>query len=197
MAELMDFMISRVRQKLYGIFFSNPQEMFYVRQLTRMTREEINAVRRELERMETNKVIKKEKRGNRLYYFVRDDYDYYEDLLSMVVKSTGLGLELRENRHKLGKLRMAMMSGKYVRSIKRDESDVDLLIVGEVDLELLAKFVKEEEERKKTEINYTVMSQEEFLFRKRRRDPFLQNILLQSRCMILGDQEFLVNKPAE
>jgi hypothetical protein len=37
------------------------------------------------------------------------------------------------------------------------------------------------------------MKQEEFLFRKERRDPFLLGILSKSRTMIIGDEEGLVD----
>ena len=194
MASLQDFMISRVRVKLLKIFFDNPREMYYVRQLTRMTEEEINAVRRELRRMEKSLMIKHERRGNRIYYYVSFAYDFFEDLLSLVTKSTGIGLGLRNNRKKLGKVKFAMLSGKFVRRKERTSSDVDLLVVGDIVIPELTILVQAEEARRKTEINYTVMTEEEFLFRKNRRDPFLLSILSTSRVMIIGDEEGLVDK---
>lgn len=194
MAQLKDFMISRVRVELFKIFYGNPQEMFYVRQLTRSTNEEINAVRRELGRMEKCGLVKSEKRGNRLYYFINQSYDFFEDLLSLVIKTTGLGLNLRDNRKKLGKVKFAMLSGKFVRHLDRDKNDVDLLVVGDIVLPELALIVQKEEADRQTEINYTIMTEQEFMFRKNRRDPFLLNILSQSRHMIIGDEEGLVDK---
>lgn len=194
MASLSDFMISRVRAKLFKIFYDNPQEMYYVRQLTRMTSEEINAVRRELHRMEKNGIVKKEKRGNRLYYYVNESYDFFEDLLGLVAKSTGIGLDLRKNRTKLGKVKFAMLSGKFVLRKEKDPNDVDLLVVGEVVLPELSLLIQKEEQRLQTEINYTVMAENEFMFRKSRRDPFLLTILSKSRIMIIGDEEGLVDK---
>jgi len=73
------------------------------------------------------------------------------------------------------------------------EGKVDLLIVGEVLLPELAKLVRAEEGKLEREINYTVMSREEFEFRKKRRDPFLLSILAGSRVMIIGDEEDLVS----
>jgi predicted nucleotidyltransferase len=194
MARLTDFMISRVRERLYAIFFDNPNEMFYVRELTRSAGEEINAVRRELNRMERNKIIKSEKRSNRLYYYLRQDYDFFEDLLGMIAKSAGLGLQLRKAQTDLGKIRFVMFSGAFVRRKKRVSDDVDVLVVGELNLERLSELVKAEEKRLKTEINYTVMTDEEFIFRKQRRDPFLLTILSKSRFMIIGDEEGLVDR---
>jgi DNA-binding transcriptional ArsR family regulator len=194
MSELKDFIISRVRVKLLKIFYDRPEDMYYVRELTRKTGEEINAVRRELDRLDKHGLLKKEKRGNRLYYFVNQSYDFYEDMLGLVAKSTGIGLHLRENRKKLGKAKFAMLSGKFVRRKDRDPSEVDLLVVGEVVMPELNLIVQKEQERLKTEINYTVMTEDEFLFRKSRRDPFLLSILSKSRMMIIGDEEGLVDR---
>jgi hypothetical protein len=194
MASLSDFMISRVRVKLLEIFYDKPSEMYYVRELTRMTGEEINAVRRELSRMEKSGLIKKEVRGNRLYYFTNPGYDFFEDLLSLVTKSTGLGVGVRQNRTKLGKVKFAMMSGKFIRRKTRDPNDVDVLLVGDVVMPELALLIQKEEQRLQTEINYTVMTENEFMFRKARRDPFLLNILSKSRIMVIGDEEGLVDK---
>ena len=193
MAELTDFIISRVRVKLLKVFFYRPAELYYVRQLTRLTGEEINAVRRELHRMKKNGLVKDEQRGNRLYYYLNPSYDFYEDLLSLVAKSTGLGGDIREQRLKLGKIKFAMLAGKFVRHKHHEQSEVDLLVVGEVVLPELAQLVRKEEARREREINYTVMTQQEFLFRKERRDPFLLGILSKSRVMVIGDEEGLVD----
>lgn len=192
MAQLTDFMVSRVRSKLLKVFLSDPQEMFYVRQLTRMVGEEINAVRRELERMQKKGLVKSEPRGNRLYYFLRKNYPFYQELLQLVAKTTGLGGAMRKNRNKLGKIKYVMLSGKFVRRKERKQNTVDLLVVGNVVLPQLAALVREEEARRQQEINYTVMNLDEFEFRRRRRDPFLAGILAGSRVMILGDEDEMV-----
>lgn len=193
MADLRDIITSKVRIKLIELFFTNPTEMYHVRGVVREVKEEINAVRRDLMRLESAGVIKKEARGNRIYYWVRDDYPMYGDLLSMVAKMTGLGHELIANRQKLGKLAFVMFSGGFARHKARKKDDqVDILIVGEVVLPELATMIRAEESRRGLEINYTVMSREELDFRKKRRDPFLQGILAASRVMVIGDEDLLV-----
>lgn len=194
MAELGDFITSKVRIKLLELFFSNPTEMYHVRGAVREIKEEINAVRRDLARLEKAGILKKEPRGNRVYYFLRDDYMMYGDLLSMVSKTTGLGAELIDNKTKIGKASFIMFSGLFARHKKRNrEDDVDILVVGEMNLPELATLIRKEESKRSTEINYTVMSREEFDFRKKRRDPFLQGILSDSRVMIIGDEASLVS----
>jgi len=198
MANLKDLFVSKVRVKLIQIFLNKPQEMFYVRQLVRETDEEINAVRRELARLEARGLIKSEPRANRLYYFFIKTYPFYQDLISLVAKTTGLGEDIRKNRNKIGKVKFAMLSGKFAHQLEREEpTEVDLLVVGTIVLPELSAVVRRAEVTRKREINYTAMTVEEFNFRKQRRDPFLLGILSLPRIMVVGNEEDLLEKSKE
>jgi len=176
------------------LFFRNPNELYYVRQITRMIEEEINAVRRELERMTETGILKSEKRGNRLYYYLNRQYDFYSELLRLIGKSTGLGKSIKKMRKELGKLRYVMFSGKFAQHKNRGVNEVDILMVGAVKLKEFEPLLRAEEKLRGHEINYTIMTEEEFEFRKTRRDPFLQEILAGGRVMIIGDEDALVER---
>jgi predicted nucleotidyltransferase len=194
MDSLQDFMISRVRVRIMELFFSQPSEMYFVREITRQTHEEINAVRRELDRMLEAGILKSEERGNRLYYYLNKNYSFFPELLRMVKKSTGLGQKLAKYRKKLGSLKFVMFSGKFVATDQSKRSDVDILIVGEVVLPEIESLIKDEEEKIGREINYTVLPEDEFEFRKQRRDPFLMEVLYGTRVMVIGNEEELVER---
>lgn len=189
---LNDILISKTRVKLLETFLSDPTQMFHVRDLVRRTEEEINAVRRELARMEAAGLVKKEPRGNRLYYWFRKDYPLYPELLSLVAKTTGLGAALIKNKSKLGRVSLVMLSGRFVRhEPRRQADDVDLLIIGDVVMPELAALVRSEEAKRGQPINYTPMTEDELKFRRLRHDPFLQAILLNTRVIVLGDEQDL------
>ena len=186
---LSDLITSKTRVKLLNIFLNQPNEMYHVRECVRRTGEEINAVRRELLLLEKKGVLQKEQRANRVYYSLSKDYPFYFDLLKVGAKTMGLGEAILENRAKLGKIKFALFSGRFVRRIKQSPEDVDLMVVGTIVLPELSVLVRNEEMRLNTEINYTAMTEEEFKFRKQRNDPFLVSILSSSRVMIIGDEE--------
>ena len=194
MDELQDFMISRVRVGIIELFFQQPDEMFFVREITRQTHEEINAVRRELERMTLTGLLKYEERGNRIYYYLNKYYTFYPELLRMVVKSTGLGQKLYKLRKKLGAVKFIMFSGKFIKVDASHRNEVDVLIIGDIVLAELEAVMKEEEQKRGHEISYTVLTEEEFEFRKQRRDPFLMEVLYGTRIMIVGNEEELVER---
>lgn len=194
MNSMQEFMISKTRVKMMELFFTKPTEMYFVREITRATKEEINAVRRELDRMVSYSLLKSEQRGNRLYYFLNARYVFFQELQQMVAKSTGLGLKLRKLQRKLGTIAFVMFSAKFIQGKRPNQEEVDILIIGDVVLPELQALIKEEEERLGREINYAVFSEEEFTFRKTRRDPFVMDILFGSRVMVVGSEEEFVER---
>lgn len=187
-----DLITSKARVKLLNVFLESPTEMAHVRELVRRTGDEINAVRRELSFLEKKGILTKEPRANRVYYSLSKNYPFYYDLLKIGAKTIGLGADILKNRVKLGKIKYAMFSGRFARRIKKSDDQVDLLIVGTVVLPELALLVRNEEKKINSEINYTVMTEEEFSFRKKKRDPFVLSILNGSRVMIIGDEESML-----
>jgi hypothetical protein len=188
-----DLITSKSRITLLNVFLSSPNDMIHVRELVRRTNDEINAVRRELAFLEKKGILTREPRANRVYYFLNKNYPFYYDLLRIGSKSVGLGAEILKNRVKIGKIKYAMFSGRFLRKMKEEPDEVDLLIVGNIVLPELALLVREEEKRLNAEINYTVMTEEEFSFRRKKRDPFIISILAGSRVVLIGDEETMLS----
>ena len=188
MSCLNDLLISKVRVKVLELFYKNPEEMYYVREITRLVKEEINAVRRELERMLDCGLLKSEQRGNRLYYYLSKRYLYHQELQRIVAKSTGLGKKIRRNRRKLGTLSFVMFSGTFASRQAPQPDELDILFVGDIVLAELEELIKTEQKELGREINYAVLSADEFEFRKTRRDPFVMEVLYGVRVMIVGDE---------
>jgi hypothetical protein len=166
--------------------------MYHVRELVRRTGDEINAVRRELLFLEKRGILVREPRANRVYYSLSKNYPFYFDLLRMGSKMIGLGAAILKNRVKIGKIKYAMFSGRFARRIEKNPTDVDLIIVGTIVLPELAILIRDEEKRLGREINYTVMTEEEFAFRKKKRDPFILSVISGSRVMLFGDEESML-----
>jgi hypothetical protein len=86
-----------------------------------------------------------------------------------------------------------MLSGNFIRNIPQNQNNVDLIVIGTVVLPELAQLIRSEEAKRDREINYTVMTEDEYVFRKKRRDPFILNVLQGPRVMIIGDEAELVS----
>lgn len=167
----------------------NPAKPYHVRALVRAVDTEINAVRRELQRLTNLGLLRFRQSGNRIYYSVNTSSSYFPELISLISKEEGLGAEIIKHVKQLGDIRYAMLSRAFLRGRESSVLDVDLFVVGNANAEQLKTLVKNEESRLGREINYTVMSEDDFNFRKRRNDQFISKVLAQSRTMLLGDEE--------
>ena len=85
---------SKTRCKLICLFFGNPEELFYVRQLVRLTGEEINSVRRELANLKKANILLSEVRGNRLYYTTNLRHHLFNSLLLLAYRNSDLAQKL-------------------------------------------------------------------------------------------------------
>lgn len=190
---LEELFVSRVRVKILQLFLSSPNDsLFHVREIVRRVSEEINAVRRELARMEKYGMVSSEWRANRRLYRFRRDYLFYKELLSLVSKTTGLSGKLIENKAKIGKIKFAFISTKFVKGTSLVTDDVDLLVVGNIVLPELQAVISDEQAKREAEINYSYMDEAEFKFRVKRRDPFILKVLIQPKIMLIGDEDELL-----
>lgn len=187
-----ELFVSKVRIKILQLFLTSKEPIIHVREIVRRVDEEINAVRRELARMEKFGLVSSEWRANRRLYKFRKDYLFYTELLGLTNKSAGLGGSIIKARTKLGKIKFAFISIRFVKNLPSGIEDVDLLLVGQIVLPELQVLISDEQAKKEREINYSFMEESEFRFRVRRRDPFILRVLIQPKIMLIGSEEDLL-----
>ena len=190
---LEELFVSRVRVKILQLFLASPQDsLFHVREIVRRVEEEINAVRRELGRMEKFGMVVSEWRANRRLYRFKRDYIFYKELLSLVAKTSGLGGNLIKSKGKIGKIKFAFIATKFLKGQSANDEDVNVLVVGSIVLPELQSIIADEQAKREQEINYSFMDETEFKFRVRRRDPFILKVLMQPKVMLIGDEDELL-----
>ncbi len=184
---LKHLLVSKTRLKLLQTLFYLPNEYYYVRELTRIIKEEINSVRRELKNLKTAGLINSEWRANRLYYWANPNSALFRDLLSLTHKTSGLGQKIVKNKQKTGQIKYLIYSQNFLRNLPNSGQDLDFLLVGRVIIPEVGELVREEEKRRGREVNYTVVDEKEFSLRLKNRDPFVVDLLLGDRAFIIGD----------
>lgn len=182
-------LVSEVRVNILKLLLLNPNRAFHIRAIVRQVDAEINAVRRELDNLFEINLVNRRQSSNKIFYQIETSHPFFSDLLSLVAKEEGVGAAIVKNEKRIGMIDYAVLSLAFLRGRKSTALDVDLFIVGEVDLEVIKNVVKEEEGKMNKEINYSVMSMEEFMSRKRTNDPFIYRVMTQSRTMLIGDDE--------
>lgn len=189
---LKQILISKVRIKALKYFALNPDQPIHLREAVRTLHEEINAVRRELDRLSEVGFLKVERQGNRKCFRVNVEHPYYDTIIHMMHKAYGLGGDIVTHASRLGKVNYAFLTNSYTHGVNQGMNKVDLMLVGEVDMAQLADMVKKYEDKLDREIHYTVLKPHEFSLRKRRKDAFVMELLLQPKVMLIGRIEGLI-----
>ncbi|MBW6441423.1 winged helix-turn-helix domain-containing protein [Patescibacteria group bacterium] len=182
-------LVSEVRVNILKLLLMNPKRGFHIRAIVRQVGAEINAVRRELDNLFDINLVTRRQSSNKIFYQIETTHPFYSDLLSLVTKEDGIGAEIINKQKHLGIVEYAVLSLAFLRGRKSTALDVDLFVVGNVNLDVLKNIVMEEEAKMNREINYSVMTLDEFMSRKRTNDPFIYRVLTQSRTMLIGDDE--------
>ena len=189
---------SKTRVKLLHLFLNNPEKSFYVREITRMIDEQINSVRRELANMVSVGIVQQDAIDNKLYYSVNEDYPYIKPLAAIFSdKNTedGMGaassVSWKDSLGRMRGLRFAIISGKLVVG---SSSAVDLLLVGDdMSAVTIKNLVKKIEKDRKIEINYAVISYDDFYYRMSVKDRFIMDIV-RNKHSVLVDTENIMRK---
>lgn len=192
---------SKTRIKLLHLFLNNPGKSFYVREITRLIDEQINSVRRELANMMNVGIIKSDTADNKLYYEVDQRYEHYvplraifgddkEAVTSAVKAPKQSTLDWQAKLDELGGIKLAVMAGVFVPS---SSSKVDLLLVGNPAPARVKSFIKTLEKKEGRELNYSVVSYDEFYYRMSIRDKFITE-LMSSKHVVLRDDEQILAK---
>lgn len=188
---------SKTRVKLLHLFFNNPNRSFYVREITRKIDEQINSVRRELANLLSIGIISSENNNNRLYYEVNQKYEHYKALASMFNKSrVKLSVSSKDKTSdddegefsalaKVGNIDSAVLTGQFTRDTS---TEVDLLVVGDVNQTKLNNFVSHLEAKESKEIRFAVITPSEFDYRLQVNDRFLRSLLNAKKQVIIDKQ---------
>jgi hypothetical protein len=109
------------------------------------------------------------------------DFEFFYELRDLVLKSSPAEKDrMIERLNKLGRIKLAIISGVFINKENLDPLITDLLIVGDdVDRRKLRAFLRATEAEVGKEIKFTVMDKEEFQYRLAMFDRFIR-VLLES-----------------
>jgi len=208
---------SKARVKILKLFLSRPEEKFYIRQISRDLKLQINSVRRELENLEKfglltaapteekimeeepfiqtwedikevknkgkNKKTTADIKTDKKYFRVNTDFILYEEIKALVQKAQVLyEKDFAAKLNDLGNPKLMILTGFFVN---QPQMSVDLLIVGRINKQGLRKLISELEADMGREINFTIMSTNEFKYRRDITDVFLYDILEGKKLVVI------------
>ncbi len=209
---------SKARVKILKNFLLNPDKKFYIRQLARDLKLQVNSVRRELSNLEEFGLLSSDDNNNinsnvlsntlehkknnkerevketglkeKKYYWVNKSFILFSEIRSLIVKSQILaGESFIKNLKLVCDPKFILLGGIFVNN---ENSPTDVLIVANVENDKLIKIINDLEQELSREVNFTVMDEAEFKYRQEVADVFLHSVL-NTRRIILLDKILNIN----
>ena len=170
---------SKTRTKLLGLFFGNPNQSFYVREITRVIDEQINSVRRELLNLDSVGVIKNETYDNKVYYSANTKHPLSHALSEMFSANLadGRGKDVRHSTwEEYAKPVKNYIKGVILTNRVPGQEGLVMLIIGDDKTKKLTHWAEVIEKKMGKPLDYAIMSEEDFTYRKSVRDRFILDL---------------------
>ncbi|MDK1032229.1 MAG: nucleotidyltransferase domain-containing protein [Planctomycetia bacterium] len=184
---MLDALFSETRQSILKLFLMRPEARFHLREVARQTGKPVGTIQPELASLLNAQILTKAISGNRTYYQANTTCPIYPELRGLILKTIGLGDVLRDTLAPLAtKIKAAFVYGSMASGETGPQSDVDLIVVGDVDEMALHRAVGGAEQKLGRAVNYTLLSWREFQERCEEKAGFLARVLGGPKITILG-----------
>ncbi len=193
---------SKTRVKLLNLFFNSPDQKFYVREISRTIDEQVNSVRRELTNLESVGVVKSSTEDRKIYYQANQRFKYYLPLrvifagvkigddISVDKKTSDIDKWQSELSYIQNEVELLVLFGVLANDPK---SNIDMLLVGDNYGHKLSEWASKIENKEGRELNYMILSMEDFYYRYTTQDTFIKG-LFKSNHKVIFDKEDLLKK---
>jgi len=183
--------LTKNRAELLRLFLTNSDQSFYIQEIGRILGKKPGIFQRTLNNMEKEGVLVSEYKANARYFKANKEYPLYKELKSIVFKTVGVSGGLKKMLKKVENINFSFIYGSYAKAKENYLSDIDLVIIGSPDEDLLIKELDKLEDVLNREINYKLYSLRDFKKEIKEKEPFLLEILTDKKIMIIGEEDEL------
>lgn len=178
---------SSVKAEIVRVLFIPGAVPVHLRALARQTKCSFSSVQRELKKLSDLGIVLETRDGNRTYATANSCHPFFSELMSMVRKSNGIAELLSESLCD-PQVAVAFIFGSIASETEDLQSDLDVMVIGDIGLREIVKRLSGLAERIAREINPYVIPAAEFEKRLSNGDHFLSTVMRQPKKFLIGDE---------
>ncbi|SNY45939.1 transcriptional regulator, ArsR family [Arsukibacterium tuosuense] len=190
MPSLADLLFKEYRRQVLALLLLRPDQSYHVREIARLTNTQPGTLHKELTKLADAGILKKALQGNQLYYQADTNCIVFEELASIMRKTSGLVDVLRLALQPVtGQLQFAAVYGSVASGKATANSDVDLLLVGDLGFAEAIKLLYPAQQQLGREINPKLYSLNEWHKAVAGQSGFIQQLLTDPLLPIVGNMD--------
>lgn len=176
------------RSRVLGLLLLHAENQYHVREIARLTNTTAGTLHRELSKLAKAQILHREISGNQVYYQANRDLSIFNELVSIFKKTSGLtDVLLSALEPLIDKIEAAFIFGFVAKGTENLGSDIDLLIIGDIDYTEVVTALYSAQSSLGREINPKLYSKTEWKKQLTKQDAFIQEILANSKLFIIGN----------
>jgi predicted nucleotidyltransferase len=175
---------SRTRVGILKLLLFRPDESFHLRDIAKRVGITPIYVSKELANLSKLGIVKLSKKANLSIYSLNRECPFLTELRGLFIKTDYLGDLIKKGLS--GKAKYALVYGSFARGGQEERSDIDLLVVSEIDEDVLLKLARSLEKQSGREVNYVLWNAK--AFKARKGSALLKTILEQGFIMLIGNE---------
>jgi len=175
------------RRRVLGLLLLRPEEALHGREIARRTGLPAGTITRELIKLAEVGLLKRTKRGNQQVYSADTGAPIFNELASILRKTSGLAdVLVQALASGAPKLRLAFVFGSVARGQETAGSDVDVMLIGDLGFREAVELLHPSQATLGREVNPKVFSTREFT-EKSATEPFLIDVLAKPKIFLIGN----------
>jgi len=173
------------------IFFSDPEKSCYLRELGRIIGKEPGVFQKDINKLVESSILTSEYRAKSRFFKLNKNHPLYKELKSIFFKTVGAEGRLREILKSIKNIKIAFIFGSFAGGKEDSFSDIDLMVIGNPNEDILISKISKLESQLDREINYHIFSPDDWRKAIRKKDSFIENILSQPKIFLVGNKDEL------
>jgi len=181
-------LFGRLRGQVLALLMDDPSRPLYLREIVRLTGASPGTLQREVGILAKAGLLLRERRGRQVYYRANSSAPVFPELRGLVRKTMAGTDVVRSALVPLAdRIRAAVVFGSMARGELKAASDIDLMVVGDVELSEVLESLRPAEKELGREINAVVYLPAEYRRRRKDKRHFVDAVFRGPRLAIIGD----------
>ncbi|MDP1854325.1 MAG: nucleotidyltransferase domain-containing protein [Candidatus Omnitrophota bacterium] len=180
-------LFSKTIRNILSVFVTNAKRRFYLRQLCSLTGSSLRPVQLALRKLEKAGILVSQKEANIKFYSLNEQSPIYSEIKSIILKTEAIGQALSKGFKNLQNIQCAFIYGSVAKDAEKSSSDIDICVIGKVDLGDLSRVAAHLEQKFKREISTVTFSPEEWKRAVQGKKGFAMDILKNKKIALIGN----------
>lgn len=190
MSALAELLFKEYRRRVLSLLLLHPDKSYHVREIARLTATVAGTLHKELSKLAEVGLLHKLEQGNQVVYQANRQSIIFEELASILRKTSGiadvLASALESHSHVI---KFALVFGSIASGKATANSDVDLLIVGDLNFSDAIKLLYPVQNTLARDINPKIYTLDEWRIAKKKDSEFIKELSTKPVIKIIGDMD--------